>query len=664
MQPGTYLTNRVGIDEFDDTEFDDRFKVYRLVFSKWDERNSAVPELRKSVGGILAVKYASFAYGEANREMFILCAPGCSDEGLRDFVRGYDPEAKPPERIYGREMKAEHPDVLVELLCINAVSKPSENEGYSNIEGSLYLVDRMGGKHRDYVRTLNIRFRRASDNEGFPGIYVTVEGAGFSDVRMRSAMKIDNDKFAKLTRYTICRGRMDYLANAGDSEKNGIYVKHSFEGADRKKWPFFSMSTESKLEESKAGRLDEVLRKFNRTYDGMMRISLKATDRFVHDFSMPARGKKDLIGKLEEIKTHERFVLVDSCGDRDNFEWFLRMCRERNINIRKSRRITPGAMNIVVVLRKENDPEHHHYPDMAVQHISVEEIEPVRKAVEENERRGREEEGKNPGKKRRRKDPFASLIAMILINVVIKQDVLNHRMSFADWKDFFPNGRDWHFITRVLIPGKEKRKLVYGEMVDMHISAEGRCEYNVYHSLNEVPEDFAMIWSEFDIGKDEGESLIAAVSDGINSYGYYFKDNLWLAPSVTECSGYLQSLPVDSEGKTINKGKKSEAIRSLYAACLDVHATNWDNGNRYYSVGVPGKGINGLDFNIARIREIRTISAGEELPDNFLEMLTVPFVKYNMYTVVPFPFKYLKEFITMNGLDKSKRIRQSLITEF
>jgi hypothetical protein len=479
----------------------------------------------------------------------------------------------------------------------------------------------------------------------------------------------DGKDIANLTKYVIKDNKMDYLSNSQLGKKKEIYVKHSFENANKKRWPFFSMESLNKLEESKAGRLDQLFEVFNRKYADMMSISLTPTDRFSNDYFIGNSNRGDLQKTLDSILKNEKFAIVDFSENRDEFEWFLNECKGRITNVEESPSVVHGAMNIVVVTSKKKDEKHFLYHDKAVQHTSIESIKEVHRKVEEAEKRKKQKEENGSAGKRGTPDPFSSFFAMVIINVKIKKDILCNSISFADWKEYRPNEGCWHFITRVLVHYGDDRYLKYGDMVDMQIDHDGRCQYFIYHSQTEVPEDFVMIWSEFEARRDEGKELIGVVSDGENSFGYYFKNDLQIMPSVGECSEYLTGLPVDANGKINNKGKKSKNMRVLYSACLDIHVTDWKNGRCYYSSGIPGNGINGLNFNKARIREIRILNGKEKLPCAFFKMLTVSFVKYNMQTVIPYPFKYLKEFIMMNDLDKSldpviKKHRSSIITEF
>lgn len=70
-----------------------------------------------------------------------------------------------------------------------------------------------------------------------------------------------------------------------------------------------------------------------------------------------------------------------------------------------------------------------------------------------------------------------------------------------------------------------------------------------------------------------------------------------------------------------------------------------DNAHAKYSVG---EIVNGIKYKIEResiVREIQAVQGSRLIFKKLLPLMGVEFVKYGMLTVVPFPFKYLQEYI-------------------
>ena len=72
---------------------------------------------------------------------------------------------------------------------------------------------------------------------------------------------------------------------------------------------------------------------------------------------------------------------------------------------------------------------------------------------------------------------------------------------------------------------------------------------------------------------------------------------------------------------------------------------DYDDTHAKYSVGEIG---NGMKYTIERasvVREIQAVEGSKLIFKKVLPLMGVEFVRYGMLTVVPFPFKYLREYI-------------------
>ena len=68
------------------------------------------------------------------------------------------------------------------------------------------------------------------------------------------------------------------------------------------------------------------------------------------------------------------------------------------------------------------------------------------------------------------------------------------------------------------------------------------------------------------------------------------------------------------------------------------------NGEFFYNVGTKGKGMQNKVSKASLLYKVDVVK-GELIMDKLLPLMSVQFVKFNDFTVVPYPFKYLREFI-------------------
>ena len=93
-----------------------------------------------------------------------------------------------------------------------------------------------------------------------------------------------------------------------------------------------------------------------------------------------------------------------------------------------------------------------------------------------------------------------------------------------------------------------------------------------------------------------------------------------------------------------------EMKEKALAGILDINVYNNIDGLRQYSSGPIGKTLNISIPTAPHIYNVN-IQQGDEIVTSLTETLGVQFVKYNSFTVIPYPFKYLREWIQM---EKSK----------
>mgnify|MGYP006871951031 FL=1 len=93
-----------------------------------------------------------------------------------------------------------------------------------------------------------------------------------------------------------------------------------------------------------------------------------------------------------------------------------------------------------------------------------------------------------------------------------------------------------------------------------------------------------------------------------------------------------------------------EERREYLSGNIDINYFDYDDTHAKYSVGEIG---NGMKYTIERasvVREIQAVEGSKLIFKKVLPLMGVEFVRYGMLTVVPFPFKYLREYIVKEDL--------------
>ncbi len=97
----------------------------------------------------------------------------------------------------------------------------------------------------------------------------------------------------------------------------------------------------------------------------------------------------------------------------------------------------------------------------------------------------------------------------------------------------------------------------------------------------------------------------------------------------------------------VDKLSRSKEFKDNYlAGIVDVSMYHFDNCS-FYSVGNIGYGMQSGIAKANRLYKAEVIEGHDVLKD-FMSLMAVTFVRYNEFTVMPYPFKYLREYIDIH----------------
>ena len=330
-----------------------------------------------------------------------------------------------------------------------------------------------------------------------------------------------------------------------------------------------------------------------------------------------------------------------------------------NVDTIPSEDVVKGEYNMVIIPRKIRDPNHKPYDDAMVQHLSVESFakkyhrkDPVRlKALHEEIL-----SGKIPGSRR-------NSLEMLLSDFIIKGDIINNTQTFFGWykehlMDVEPVStldRTWRFYDRVRIENTDPDHRMEAKYSDkmgcLEMDKNGDMSYRIIEE-DEVKGDFGLqlIWNQF----NKNQSNIKGVmSDGDNTYAFLSTD-VRMIPELDLLRQKLRDNEKNhaaDESVALTGGIKTKAEYELYLkACTDVRYV-YDKSECYYFVGVRSEDIKFALHWSAGLLRIKRLEGREKVPEVVFDMMLAPFVRLNRFTILPYPFKYLREFEKTKGLE-------------
>ena len=384
------------------------------------------------------------------------------------------------------------------------------------------------------------------------------------------------------------------------------------------------------FKESKMGILQNILTLFNDKYQGICKISFKpitvASNIVCKGTTTIARED---IRKSNAMLNEIGMQIVDGIGNGES----LRCCNmvkdiiEQKYSVTNKhetkkvkpvirKRISKERLNICLIhdedhYKGKNDP-HKNYIGATVQHITLEDFRNLKTAK--------------------------SAVSQVIHELLIKHDIERRKISLFNWDEL---GMLDNVTFGMGIPGTEQNSA--NRFFFMRIQPDGSFEFieqkdELVESANEYSDCVNILADSLENAKD----VAGLVRFGNGDINIIRKTNLFTIPEFEDICDELKA------GN--NQLRKKENRDKMLSSITDIKLYE-ENGVQYYFVGVIGNGMQENVVNAANIRKIEPYYNSKLRFDELLPLMNVAFVRNNQLTVVPFPFKYLKEYVkTMQGI--------------
>lgn len=361
---------------------------------------------------------------------------------------------------------------------------------------------------------------------------------------------------------------------------------------------------------TKMGVLACAIESFNENYEKIAHMEFAqviASQCIDHDLVAKKSNKNAVKQALKQP-----IRLVDLVNDEHSEDFLKRVQKvlKDNWSIEAviGQRVMKNSLNIVLIHDVDyyegmDDPHSRNY-DATVQHITHEKYDGDSKFAAES----------------------------IIHELLIKEDLKNGKISLFDWAHFNAGG-DIAFGMKY-VDDEESPRYFF-----MLIHPDG--SFEIDEQVNDLfsQSRYSACMEIFDKADSAKENVKGVV---MNSEGYInvIKDTGWITiPEILAIKKELES----GNNKLRSKAKREE----LLSSCLDIKSFRID-GTLHYFVGIIGEGMKYAIHNAANIRSIVPYGGAPEFFEKLLPLMNVSFVKNEQLTVIPFPFKYLREWIKMH----------------
>ncbi len=438
----------------------------------------------------------------------------------------------------------------------------------------------------------------------------------FTSERLKRQIVFTKRPFEQYPQYVLSASNTLRRKLASDTQKS--FILRQTKG-DKTEIPFLDIQNKDKFEATKMGVLTNVLEHFNKKYAGICSLALQEVEGYTSlDWSRSV-AKENRIA-VKNLVSENPIRIIDMIGDQYSaiFCEDIQFILQKKFGIQSSigKRVSKGHLNICLIHEAAyydgvNDPHDKIYDGIAVQHITLEN--------------------------------FAGLaniaISAVIHELLIKKDIQSRQITLFDWPSLG--------ITDDISFGIRKTIQDVDRYFFMKVSPNGAIDF-FEQTLNMFEmNEYADCMNIFAESKDVVGAIRYANGD-IN----VIRETDWI--TIPEIEKIQESL---AGGDTHLRGKDKR--KELLSAVTDIKL--FDNrGKTYYFVGIIGEGMRTNINRAANIRVIDIYKGDTSMFEALLPLMNVTFVRNGQLTVLPFPFKYLREYIESEVLNKTDLLNEAL----
>lgn len=495
-------------------------------------------------------------------------------------------------------------DIVFQLMLNSLGNYDSPLLKFNNLTGHLYCF------HPNWL----IRGRKNEKDVIFkvpclelklsPEFRLNMEVHTFTSELLRNKIEFKKKKFEEYPKYIF--SAHNTLRRRLKDDTGYSFIMRQTKNA-KTEITFLDIQNIDRFNQSKMGILTTVLENFNDRFSDIAHLEFASiTDYKALDYTRSvANENRQAILELLSVKP---IKIVDCIDDEYSKIFCKEICdllfSKYGIKASRGKRIAKDHLNIRVIhnatFYTDSEDPHRIFDEVAVQHITFEDFSEY--------------------------SEFA--ISTVIHEMLIKDDLVKQKISMFDWNTL---GLKENIDFGIEVTNEQNTKYIF-----MTIHPDGTFniseqtlnlfEANKYNQCIEIFENVK-------ITSEKIHGIIRDASGNVN----IIKDTGWFTiPEIHSIKAEL------ANGNTKLRGK--EKRDELLSSCLDIKMFN-DGVSEYYFVGTIG---NGMRWSINRAANIRKIEPFEDsilMFEKLLPLMNVTFVHNGQLTIIPFPFKYLREYV-------------------
>lgn len=592
-------TNQL-IVEYDYSKINDEYDIYKITNDKYFTRNAHIFDSPLIEKGVLSVCYT---YG---KNFYILLKKAIEN---KEVIRSIIDNSKYANELTFEKVDSQnvYKNVLLQLFLNSIYVPKNELLRFNNLTGHLYVfnpsfIKRSKINGENVIRQIPC-IEIKIDND----LCVRLNVKTFTSLRYKKQLAYS--KIDDLPKYILSSSNILVRKTSNNSDDD-TFVIRQFPNK-KNEISFLDLQNYDKFMCSKLGVLSVVFDIFNKTYSEYIKISFNEITMY-ESVDYTSRQIKENV-RIISSKLHNTKIKFVDLINNDYSKMFIddvAKIIENKYDVKTTigKRVSEKYYNICVIHNRDyydgtNDPHDIQYKNKAVQHITLEDFQ----------------------------ENVVSAVSTIINEILIKQDLIDNKITLYDWSSLnlpsnviFASSFEIDGVNRYFVMDIEKDGTfgITEQKLDLH----NVDKYSVFTDIFEENDRIS-------------KSIKGIVKDSDENINVIRDTSCFTIPELSKINSELEN------GNTYLRGKDKRD--ELVSACTDVKYYEKD-GCGYYFTGVIGNGMRAKVGYASNIRKIEPYKESKLFFNSLVPLMSVPFVRNNQLTVIPFPFKYLREYININ----------------
>lgn len=492
-------------------------------------------------------------------------------------------------------------NILLQLLLNSLGTYEGKLMGFHNVTGHFYIHRPSWSKKKE-LQKMALELRITKD------MLLDWSVRTFSSVSLQKQIKFGRKKFCEYPEYVLSKGNTFKRVEKG-SDPSAFILRQI--GDKKSSIKFLDIQSMEKFLDTKMGAICDCVDKFNSVFQGMAHIEFSSFDENSR-IEIETRMLREMQSRYEELANSKEIVIVDKVADDtsyiaiDGLKGAVQKCFQcRKISVLKKPK--PGCVNIILIHEDEYykdrfDPHDEKYKGCAVQHITIESVTALN--------------GDD--------DAWKATLNTVMQEALIKDDIENRKISLVDWTKYGYQEDLLFGLSKT-----DENELVHYYFMTIH--PDGSCEFVEQENSLFDQNEYQTCIDIF--GNDD---VVGVVKRG-EDINVIHNTRLRTVPEIEAIYDRLKNGD--------NKMRGRDSREELFSSVTDVKCFASNDYSLNYFTGIIGAGMRATISNSANIRMVDSYRYSELFFPSLLRLMAVTFVKNGQLTVMPFPFKYLREYI-------------------